>query len=99
MMAHLPYEFFSIGGAPFDSEPGWFGAFTRAQAPGAMPNGSPIIKAASEKGDSTPGGTRGVVLGSFKHPEVMGGATLYFVEWSNRPRVACAVIDWKIKHE
>lgn len=76
-------------------EPGWFGAFTRAQAPGAMPNGSPIVKAKGEAGDGTPEGTPGVVLGSLNHPDV--DALFYFVEWANRPRCAVAVIDWKIE--
>jgi hypothetical protein len=45
-------------------EAGWHGVFTRQQAKGAIPNGSRIVKTASEKGDSTPYGALGTVLGS-----------------------------------
>jgi hypothetical protein len=86
-----------VGAFPFEIEPGWSGAFTRAQAPGAMPNGAKIVKGRGEVGDSTPEGAPGVVLGSFSHPEVCNGAVCYFVEWADRPRVAVAVINWKIK--
>lgn len=81
------------------NEPGWAGGFTRAQAPGAIPNGSAIFKAAEEEGDSTPLGTPGFVLGSISHPELADGALFYFVEWANRPRVACGVIGWKVKRK
>lgn len=82
---------------PFRDEPGYIGAFTREQAAGAIPNGLPVIKGAGEAGDGTPEGTPGVVLGSFRHPAVMDGLICYFIEWKNRPRVACAVVEWKIK--
>lgn len=79
------------------NEPGWRGAFARTQAPGAIPNGSAIVKGANEEGDAHEVGALGTVLGSIHHPEVMAGALLYFVEWVDTPRVACAVIGWKIK--
>lgn len=80
-----------------DHEPGWRGAFTRAQAAGAIPNGSTILKTAQEEGDATPLGTSGVVLGSISHPAVADGALCYFIEWANRPRAAVAVIGWKVQ--
>lgn len=45
-------------------EPGWVGAFWRQQAPGALVNGSRVVKVKAEKGDLTPLGTQGTVLGS-----------------------------------
>lgn len=62
------------------------------------------MKAREEKGDSTPLGTGGTVLGS------VDGSTLgernpdgdiihyaYFVEWDDKPRVAAGLTDWKIR--
>lgn len=93
----LQFEEFEAGEMPFIEYPGWNGAFTRGQAANALPNGTTIEKAQGEEGDGTPLGTRGVVLGSFSHPKVLNGETLYFVEWANRPRWAVAVIAWKLR--
>lgn len=89
------------------SEPGWAGVFTRHQAPGAIANGTQVYKAAEERGDATPLGTVGEVLGSIPSPPDLGAQYpapdgepvrfAYFVEWRNRPRVAVGVLDWKIK--
>jgi hypothetical protein len=68
--------------------PGYAGMFTRHQMPGAIANGTRIVKTASEPGDANPDGTLGTVLGSVGHPDV-GNA--YFVEWDTKPRVACLV--------
>jgi hypothetical protein len=76
------------------NEEGWVGAFTRAQADGAIPNGTPIVKVRTEAGDAHGIGARGVVLGSLRapgRPEIM-----YFIEWADRARVASGTIDWKI---
>lgn len=93
------------------SEPGWMGAFTRDHAEGAIPNGARIVKLDGEPGDSTPSGTEGTVLGSIdaRLPELRAEARRqgvrppdaywYFVEWSNRPRVAVGLMDWKIKRK
>jgi hypothetical protein len=76
-------------------ERGWLGAFTRDRAPGALPNGTRVVKANSETGDATPDGQPGVILGSLRAP---GRAELmYFVEWANKPRAAVATIEWKVK--
>lgn len=77
--------------------PGWTGAFTCNSVPGAIPNGRQIVKINEEEGDANPLGTPGVVLGSISHPDVMDGAICYFVEWATMPRVACAVLHWKIE--
>jgi hypothetical protein len=79
--------------ADFGHHPGWFGAFTRDQAPGAIPNGSPIRKVATEDGDTNPVGARGLVLGSV---DVPGKGLAYFVEWDATPRCAVFVVAWKI---
>lgn len=81
---------------PLRDEPGWIGHFTREQAPGAIPNGTPIIKVEAEDGDANPVGTRGKVLGSIRDPRVMDNALLYFLEWDSMPRTAVACIGWKI---
>lgn len=83
------------------NEDGYLGAFTRAQAEGAFPNGSRIRKSWSEANDTTPVGTEGVVMGSMAIPE---GADVpdptvkffYFVEWDDKPRIVIGMIDRKI---
>ncbi|WP_028164140.1 hypothetical protein [Bradyrhizobium elkanii] len=67
--------------------------FSTKQAPGALPNGTQIVKVESEPRDANPIGTRGKVLGSISHPDVGLG---YFVEWSHLPGVPVFVVDWKI---
>lgn len=76
--------------------PGYRGAFTRARAPGALPSGTRIKKANSERGDANPDGALGTVLGSLSHPEVQNGALLYFVEWDSAPGTAIATMGFKI---
>jgi hypothetical protein len=73
--------------------PGWFGLFTRDEYPGALRNGTRIVKVLTLPGDAHPVGTRGVVLGSMGHPEVGLG---YFVEWETKTRVAVFVEANKI---
>ena len=78
------------------TEPGWFGNFTRAQAGGAMPNGTRIVKCNTVEGaDFHPDGTPGVVLGSMVVPETE--SYIYFVEWAPQPRVAMAVVGHRIR--
>lgn len=77
-------------------EPGWRGAFTRHEQPGAIPNGTRVVKVHAEAGDANPTGTRGTVLGSLAHPEVLAGEVLYFVEWDTQPRTAVAVAGFKL---
>lgn len=94
------------------TEVGWYGVFTRRQADGAIPNGTRIVKAASEKGDSQRVGALGTVLGSLAFPpgaaeeakaelrakglEPHDVAFAYFVEWDALPRHAVGIMDWKI---
>lgn len=86
----------------FREESGWTGCFLRTSAPGAIPSGARIIKAARVAGDGHPVGTPGTVLGSFASPPGLapvGGRAIrffYFVEWDDAPRVACGLVDWKI---
>jgi hypothetical protein len=81
---------------PFRKYPGYHGAFTRDQAPGALANGTRIMKANSEEGDAHPDGALGTVLGSMSHPEIQNGAAMYFIEWDARPKVAIATIGFKV---
>ena len=76
-------------------QPGYHGAFTRATAPGYLPNGTRVRKIAEDPGgDLTPLGTIGTVLGSMMHPSVGGG---YFIEWDNAPKRAVFAIRWKVE--
>lgn len=75
-------------------EEGYYGAFTREQAEGAIPNGTRIIKTNSEKGDGRQDGVGGVVLGSMDGGDM---GICYFVEWDDAPKFAVGVIALKIK--
>lgn len=79
------------GTTMLSEEPGWYGAFTRAQAPGAYPNGQRIVKVRSEPGDSQPNGTPGTVLGSVARE----GVIAYFIEWDTARREAVLVLASK----
>lgn len=97
----------------FTEEPGMVGAFTREQAPGAIPNGTRIVKHYAEAWDANPVGAHGVVLGSMMDDqlgklvgELLAPALrhgnenskyLYFVEWDNAPGRAVVVLGAKIK--
>ena len=76
--------------------PGWRGMFTRDEYPGALRNGTRIVKVTFERGDAHPVGTRGVVLGSVGHPTIGFG---YFVEWATLPRHAVFVLAAKVAAE
>lgn len=79
------------------NEPGWAGAFTRAQAAGALPSGTRIVKCNSEPGDTRADGSGGTILGSISHPSLRGGEPLYFIAWDATPRMAVGVMAFKIK--
>lgn len=85
------------------NESGWSGMFTREQASGAIPNGAHVVKALHEPGDATAVGSIATVLGSIGVPEgssIPGYESVryfYFVEWQRRPRVACGIVDYKIR--
>lgn len=79
------------------SEPGWYGMFTRNQAKGAIPNGTKIVKANSEPGDTTTDGTPGIVLGSLRAPDSLGGLLFYFVEWADKPKQPIGTFGLKIR--
>ncbi len=78
------------------NEPGWVGAFTRWEAPGALANGTKVVKIVTEEKDAHPVGARATVLGSLPVPAGMGGGYAYFVEWEDAPRLAVGVMGWKI---
>ncbi len=87
---------------PFREEPGWIGAFTRDHAPGAIANGTAIVKACHEPTDHHHEGAPGLVLGSIAAPPDMEPQWAhvrfyYFVEWADGPRIACGVMDYKIR--
>lgn len=74
---------------------GYTGAFTKAQAEGAIPNGTTIVKVWDEGGDSHKVGDTGTVLGSVYHP-IGNIEFFYFVEWDDSPKLAVGIIDKKI---
>jgi hypothetical protein len=79
--------------------PGYVGLHTREQAPGAMPNGTRVVKVMFEKGDTHPIGSIGTVLGSLTadpNPVVPGVEHFYFIEWDDQPRLAVGVVNLKI---
>jgi len=85
----------------FDEYPGWTGMFTRAEAEGAIPNGSRIVKTERVDGDAHGPGALGTVLGSISTPAVMrqqhpATPYFYFIEWDDTPRVAVGVASDKI---
>ena len=75
---------------------GYRGSFTTAQAEGAIPNGSKVIKVLSKHGDAHADGELATVLGSLMHPSNQG-VLLYFVEWDTSPKYAVGIIGDKIK--
>lgn len=82
-------------------EPGWCGAFTRNQVPGAIPNGTLVEKVRCDPLDAHSLGAFAIVLGSIRAPVPIRGYEsvkyFYFVEWRSRPRTACGVVDYKIR--
>lgn len=74
--------------------PGWTGWHTRAQAPGAIANGTRIRKAVMQPGDTHAVGAIGTVLGSL-HLAKLGYA--YFVAWEAHPQHAVFVTEKKIE--
>lgn len=53
-----------------------------AQAEGAWPNGSAVVKANSQPDDGTPDGTHGEIIGSMDvHPLGRPARFIYFVKW------------------
>ena len=73
---------------------GYRSAFTREQVPGAILNGTRIVKVKCEEGDTRLLGVKGAILGSVNHPPEGIG---YFVEWDDAPKLAVFVIAWKIE--
>lgn len=65
------------------------------QAIGAIPNGTRIVKAKSEEGDTTPTGAGGKVLSSV-YDQTVGPYIFYFVEWDHTPGVPVGCIGWKV---
>lgn len=76
-------------------EDGWIGVLTRDEAPQAkFKNGARIRKTINERGDLTPVGTGGRILGSI-FSNVAGGVG-YFIEWDDKPREAIFCIEGRI---
>lgn len=72
---------------------GWHGVFCTAQYPGALPNGTRVVKVAWEPGGAHSLRDKATVLGSLGHPEKGIG---YFVEFDENPKQAFFIISTKI---
>jgi hypothetical protein len=76
------------------THPGYFGHFTRQEAPGAIRNGTRILKRGTKPNDPHPDGTPGTVLGSIgDHLRGFG----YFIEWDPRPKYAVFIEGTRIE--
>jgi hypothetical protein len=80
-------------------------SYTDEQAVGAYPNGSRVVKTASEPSDDHGNGACATVIGSMSVnglrpedlPEAARNASyIYFVEWDDTPGFPVAVIDFKV---
>jgi hypothetical protein len=72
-----------------------------SEAPGALPNGTPVVKIDAGPRDLHSIGARGTVVGSLKTPDELlrrfpGVPYCYFVEWADMPGVAVGVASTKI---
>lgn len=75
-------------------EDGFTGVLTRDEAPQAkFKNGARIKKTVSKRGDLTPLGTLGTILGSIFTGE---GGVGYFIEWDDKPREVIFCIEGRI---
>lgn len=74
---------------------GYYGAFTRERAEGALPCGTRVVKIKTEDRDANPVGARGRVLGSILAGD-RGDELGYFIEWDHAPNVAVFVMAWKL---
>ena len=90
----LPDESVALQHYNIVNEEGYTGCLTRDEAPQAkFKNGARIKKTVNEKGDLTPVGTLGTVLGSiFYEPAGVG----YFIEWDDKPKEAIFCIEARI---
>jgi hypothetical protein len=69
-------------------------AFTTNQAPGAYPNGTRVVKLASDDGDSHKDGDLGTVIGSLLAPKL---GICYFIEWDDSPGLPVLAVAAKVK--
>lgn len=74
------------------------------EALGAIPNSSRIIKRNGQKGDRTPDGSSGTILGSIGSPDKSGMFIdpflilhIYIVRWDRDPDAMGVIIDSKIQ--
>lgn len=75
------------------------GVYITLESPGALPNGTEVVKVNSEPGDGHPDGTEGIVVGSIgpAYMEKFGRDMLaYFVEWHGTP-MPIGTVDIKVK--
>lgn len=87
------------------------GEFVADEAPGALPNGTKIVKTMSDPEDITPTGMTGIVLGSITIPAqvhealIAKGKTVpeprpdffYFVVWDDKKNMAIGCLSHKLR--
>ena len=74
------------------------GAYTDAQAPGALPNGTRIRKCIWEAGDPHPLHAPATVRGSIGPVRMQGRKRyMYFVEWDGTPGAVIGIRDDRIE--
>jgi hypothetical protein len=74
--------------------------WTEEEAPGALPNGTKIVKVAADPDDMRPLGATGVVIGSLGPVNLPGWEHVkygYFVRWDDAPEWPTAVMDFKVR--
>jgi hypothetical protein len=73
--------------------------FTRDEAPGAIRNGTRVVKIDSMSGDTHKIGDEAVVVGSMGPIEYQGrkGVYGYFVEWDDMPGLPVMIVSWRIR--
>lgn len=71
--------------------------YTTEQAEGAWPNGTRVIKAHKNKGDSHDIGALATVIGSYKSPE--NNMIAYFLIWDDTPGLpsCCMHVDGRLR--
>lgn len=77
--------------------PGYEGAFSRRQFPGAIPNSARVVKVWTEPGDMREAGAKGTVLGSVM--PLPHFPVCYFIEWDDSPKCAVFIQGDKIAED
>lgn len=78
-----------------DIHPRLRGVYTRDEVPGAIPNGTRVMKCNSEETDTHQDGALCTVVGSIEMSDT--GKLAYFVEWDDMKGIAVGIAAHRIK--